>query len=119
MTEYKHQPQAPAVLKVEAPAGNPLSGFIKDPTRTLILPKLKDESDQKQKPYVLPTRMNVIRFVQDILVKHFHISEDQLVEDFTEENLLKEYDQFFNKQIFGYTKGGDLSTLTITNNLSV
>lgn len=101
---YYHRPTTPTVLKIEKTENETI---IKGSMGTVVIRDnpgfdnpITDEMGQTEKmksfkPIVLPTRLNIVRFMQDFLVKHFNLSQDQLMEDFTEEMILQELDSFF------------------------
>lgn len=101
MTNYKHQPQTPTVLKIEAPVGNPISGFIKDPTKVLVLPKeciMTDEEGPagKMKRWSGPSKDEIVRFAHKLLTDEMtNMGIPWIAGYANEEAVAKAYDKFF------------------------
>jgi hypothetical protein len=106
MNKYKHQPQTPVVLKVES-AETPMQKLyrllgvphveVADNAKHIFIqhrPELSDEMNNSEKIYLVPTRMKVIRFVQDFCKAHGcnGVGDEWEV---SEELILTEFDKFF------------------------
>lgn len=86
MNEYKHQLQTPTALKIEGREGNPISKYIID----------EMGQTEKMKSIIFPTRMNIMRFIQDFTDKYCNDGIGNYI-PVDEATILEALDKFFGK----------------------